>query len=168
MAHSDRTDVVLLHKHFSSWLSIFCNSVSIITNCIYATISKSNITAYVNNWFTLFKSVYYVQFLFNTDFFCWFFIYIALRDVDLHISLILVTNTNAVEGGTTSAGWLYYQHNQSKHMLAGVAVMSSSASFQNKTTAATDHVSQRALNWKLSRKFKKWYKFSSHVKEEIM
>jgi len=53
-------------------------------------------------------------------------------------------------------------------MLAGVAVMSSSASLQNKTRAAMDHVYQRALNRKLSCKFKKWYKFSSNVKEEIM
>jgi len=34
--HSARTGVVLLHKHFSLWLNIFCNSVSIITNCTYA------------------------------------------------------------------------------------------------------------------------------------
>jgi hypothetical protein len=53
-------------------------------------------------------------------------------------------------------------------VLAGVAVISSSASLQNKTKAATDHVYQKALNQNLSRKFKKWCKFSSHVKEEIM
>jgi len=29
MVHSDRTLVALLNKHFSSWLSTFCNSVSI-------------------------------------------------------------------------------------------------------------------------------------------
>jgi hypothetical protein len=32
-----------------------------------------------------------------------FFTWIALGDVDLHFSLILVTNVNVVEGGTTSA-----------------------------------------------------------------
>jgi hypothetical protein len=44
--HSERSVVVLLHKHFSSWLSTFCNSVGIFTNCTYATISESSITAY--------------------------------------------------------------------------------------------------------------------------
>jgi hypothetical protein len=29
-------------------------------NCMYATNSKSNITAYVNNFFTFLKSAYYV------------------------------------------------------------------------------------------------------------
>ena len=33
MVYSDRTGVVLLHKHFSSWLSTSFNSTSIITNC---------------------------------------------------------------------------------------------------------------------------------------
>jgi hypothetical protein len=33
MVHSDRTGVVFLYKHFSSWLSTFFNSTSIITNC---------------------------------------------------------------------------------------------------------------------------------------
>ena len=36
MVHCNRTVVVLLHKHFSSWLTIFCNSISIIMNCMYA------------------------------------------------------------------------------------------------------------------------------------
>ena len=46
--------VVLLHKHFSSWLSPFCNSISIVTNCTYATMSESHTTAYVNNSFTFY------------------------------------------------------------------------------------------------------------------
>ena len=32
-----------------------------------------------------------------------FFVWIALGDVDIHFSLSLVTEVNAVEGGTTSA-----------------------------------------------------------------
>jgi hypothetical protein len=67
MVHSNRNDVVLLHIHFSSWLRTFCNSMSIIMNSTYATMSKSNITAYVTNLFTFYKSAYYVQYLFNTD-----------------------------------------------------------------------------------------------------
>jgi len=37
MVHLDRTVVVLLHKHFSSWLTTFCNSISTITNHMYVT-----------------------------------------------------------------------------------------------------------------------------------
>ena len=33
MVHSERTGVVLMHKHFSSRLNTFCNSVSTVTNC---------------------------------------------------------------------------------------------------------------------------------------
>jgi len=65
--HSDRTVVVLLHKHFNSWLSTFCDSISIIMNCMYANISESHIMASVNNLFDFFKLAYYIYFLFNTD-----------------------------------------------------------------------------------------------------
>jgi hypothetical protein len=58
--HSKRTVVVLLHKHFSSWLSTFFNSISIITNCTYTTTSESNITEFVNNSFHFFKLAYYI------------------------------------------------------------------------------------------------------------
>jgi hypothetical protein len=60
--------------------------------------------------------------------------------------------------------YLYHQCNQFIGILAGVTVMSLSASFQHKTTAATDHVQKSALNKKLVHKLKMWYKFSSHVK----
>jgi hypothetical protein len=58
--HSTRTVVVLRHKHFSSWLRIFFNSVSIITNFMYDTMTESNITACINNSFTFLTSHYYV------------------------------------------------------------------------------------------------------------
>jgi len=32
---SDKTLVVLLHKHFSSWLSAFCDSISIVLYVCY-------------------------------------------------------------------------------------------------------------------------------------
>jgi hypothetical protein len=35
--------------------------------------------------------------------FCQFFTWIALGDVDLHFSVILIAKVNAVEGSTTSA-----------------------------------------------------------------
>jgi hypothetical protein len=45
-----------------------------------------------------------------------------------------------------------------------VAVTSLSASRQQKTSAAKDHVCHIALNRTLSRKFEKWCKISCHVK----
>jgi hypothetical protein len=36
-------------------LSTFFNSISIITNCTYGPMSKSNIIAYISNLFTFFK-----------------------------------------------------------------------------------------------------------------
>jgi hypothetical protein len=53
---------------------------------------------------------------------------------------------NATEGGTTSAVSLYHQHNQSAHVTHGVAVTSLTASLQNKTSVARDHLCQIALN----------------------
>ena len=55
--HFSRTLLVLLHRHFSSDLALSL-IVSIITNCTYTHMSKSNIMAYVNNSFTFFKSAY--------------------------------------------------------------------------------------------------------------
>jgi len=55
--------------------------------------------AYAKNLFPVFKSAYYIWFLFQYQLsFWWFFTWIALHDVGLHFSLILVTKANAVEG----------------------------------------------------------------------
>jgi len=51
-----------------------------------------------------------------------FFLLTALGDVDLHFSLNLVTNANAVERGTTSAAGLYHQRNQSTCVTDGMTV----------------------------------------------
>jgi hypothetical protein len=42
--HSSTKVVVLLHYHFTSWLSTFFNSISITTNCTYANTSESHIS----------------------------------------------------------------------------------------------------------------------------
>jgi hypothetical protein len=76
--------------------------------------------------------------------------WIAPSDVDLLFSLILVTKTSAVEGGTTSAACLHYHCNQSIHVTDGVAVTSISASLQHKTTVGMDCLCQVILNQKLS------------------
>jgi len=46
----------------------------------------------------------------------------------------------------------------------GLTVLSLSASLQQKTSMATDRVCQITFNQTLSRKFKKWCKFSSRIK----
>jgi hypothetical protein len=70
--------------------------------------SKSTIMAYVNSSFTFFMLAYCICFSSITIVFYQFSSCIMLDDVDLCFSHILVTNANAVEGGTTSAAWLYY------------------------------------------------------------
>jgi len=49
-----------------------------------------------------------------------FFPWIMQDDVDLCFSLILVTKANAVDRGSTSAVWLYHQHNQSTYVNDGM------------------------------------------------
>jgi hypothetical protein len=66
MVHLDRTVVVLLHKQALSFcLSTSLNSISIVTNGMYAIMSKPNNTVYINDLFTFFKSAYYVLFVFD-------------------------------------------------------------------------------------------------------
>jgi hypothetical protein len=75
--HFHRAVADLLHEH--------CSSINIITNCMYVSISRSTIAAYINNLFTYFKSAYYVSFpsiLTIHQFFIW----IALGDADLRFS----------------------------------------------------------------------------------
>jgi len=88
----------------------------------------------------------------------WFSTWIALGDVDLSFSLILVRKANAVDEETTWSTWLYHQHNT--HVTHGMTVTSFSASFLQKTSVATNHLYQIMLNQKSLHKFKKWCKFS--------
>jgi hypothetical protein len=166
--------VALLHKHFSFWLSTFCNSVSIITNCKYVSMSKSNLMMSAihvpfSSWVITSNSSLVLTV------FRQFFTWITLNNTDLHFLLILVTKANAVEGTTTSAAWLYHQCSQSIHVTDGMTATSLSASLWHKKRATTDHVGQITLNWKLwcinlcqvtlkqklLHTFKKWYKFST-------
>ena len=89
--------------------------------------------------------------------------------------------TNAVKGGTTSAAWLYRQHNQSIHMTGGMTVMSLFAtpptldknshalcmSHRVKSKGIAYLQCQSALQRKLQQKFRKWCKCSSHVKAKL-
>jgi hypothetical protein len=60
---------------------------------------ESNIAADINNSFTFFKSVYYINF-FQLIVFYRFFTWIALGDVYLRCSLMLVRKAHAVEQET--------------------------------------------------------------------
>jgi hypothetical protein len=65
MVHSNGTVVVLLHTQTFRFrllafnvihaLSTFCNFVNIITNCIYAPMTETNVTVYVNNSLLFFQ-----------------------------------------------------------------------------------------------------------------
>jgi hypothetical protein len=71
-----------------------------------------------------------------------FFTLIAPGDVSLCFSLILIPKVDVVEEGTTSAVWLYHQHNQTTHVTDGVTVTSLSAILKHKKNAARDHYSK--------------------------
>jgi len=124
IVHSNRTVVVLLHKYFSSWLSTFCNSISIIMNCTYAIMSGLTLwhMSIIHSPFPGWLSRY--NFSPKLIVFCLFFTWIALGDVDLHFSLVSVRKTSAVKEETTGVSWLYNQCNQSIHVTDGLTAMS--------------------------------------------
>ena len=84
-----------------------------------------------------------------------FFIWIALGDVDLLLSLILVTKVNAVEGATTGAACLCHCR-QSIHVTDGMTVTTVSASLLQKIGVTKECLCQITLNQKFSRKFERW------------
>jgi hypothetical protein len=163
MVHSDRTVVVFLHKHFSSWHSTFFNSISIITNsvtlisasltlCHTSTIPSPSSNPLITANFSLILPYAYFSLGLH-----------AVGEVDLYFLLMSVRKTNTVDEETTQATWLYQQCNQSKHTTDGVTVMSLTA------PATADKYGHRSsvlivLNWKLSHKYEKLCKFSSRVK----
>jgi hypothetical protein len=64
---------------------------------MYATMSESNNTVYVkNSTFSILLITFNVSSVLIV--FCQFFAWIALDNVDLYFSLILVTEANAIEG----------------------------------------------------------------------
>jgi len=74
-----------------------------------------------------------------------FFSWIAMGDVDLCFSLILIIKSNTDEGSRTASSiWLYHQCIQSIHVTDSVTVMSLLLA------SNVDHLCQIALNQKLS------------------
>jgi len=62
--------------------------------------SKPNITVYVTLHSPFFESAYCVLFLLSTNYLPPVFTWIAVGDVDLHFSLVLLRNASAVEEET--------------------------------------------------------------------
>ena len=139
-------------------------------NFIYASLSQSNIMVCGNNSFVATIHSPFSSPLIMSNFssvpiiFCRFSTWIALSDVDLHFSFMLVRETNAVEEATKCATWLYHQCNQSLHMTDGMTVTSLSASLLEKLSVAMYCLHLITLNWKLSHQFERSCKFSSHIK----
>ena len=134
---------------------------------MYATISKSDIMAYVNNTFTFFKSSYYIQFLFKTGCLSTIFHLDCTRLCRFKFLTHVGKNSQAVEVEIKWATWLYHQNNQSIHVTDGITVTSLSTNFLQKVSAATDHLCQIAINRILLHKFEKWRTSSSHVKVKL-
>jgi hypothetical protein len=108
---------------------------------------ESNVTANVDNLFTLIKLAFSSNFSSLLIVFRRMFTWIALGDAGLRFSLILLRKANAVKGGTTSAA--YHQRNQSTHATDVVTVTSISAGLQH-TRAANDHLCEVSFNRKIS------------------
>jgi hypothetical protein len=168
--------VVLLHKHFSSWLSIFCNYISIITNCAYANVSKSNNMTYVNNLFPFSGQLIMSNFPSVLLVLCLFFTYIALGDVDVCSSLILITKAVLLERELHQLRFITKVI--SPHMLLMAwqwhyFLLASNTTTQDKCNHGSSspnhiklkniayHLCQTASDWKLSYKSEKQCKFSS-------
>ena len=112
--------------------------------------------------------------------FHWFFTWIALGDVDLRSSLLLVQKASAVQVETRWALWLYHKPNQLIHMTDGMTVTSFYASLQQKMSnydscvphhvkpkIITYHLCQVTLNRTLSH-YQKWCIFSSCIKVKFL
>jgi hypothetical protein len=110
------------------------------------------------------SSTYYIYFPFTMIVFHQFFTWTALGDVDLHLSFMFVRKANATEEQTRWTTWLHHQRNPSIHVTDNMKVTSLSASLLQKISVPMDGLCQIVLNWKWSRKCKKWCTFSSHVK----
>jgi hypothetical protein len=148
---SEKTVIVLLHKHFSSWLNIFFNSIG---NFMFVrTLVRANLT--LRHMSTILSP--FSNWLITSNFslipigFPLFFTWIELDDVDLRFSLKLVKKTML---------WKREPHQPRDYTTKVIkpytwpmtTVTSYSDSLLPKISAATNCLGQFALNRKLSRK----------------
>jgi hypothetical protein len=92
---------------------------------------------------------------------CWFLTWVALDDVHLCFSLMLIRKPNAVEEEGTWAASFYYSiiHTHDWWHDSYISFYLPPA----EGSVAMDHLFQIVLNWKLC-KFKKWCEFASDIK----
>ena len=125
---------------------------------------SANLTLqHVTNLFTLFKLAHSVQFLFNTD--C--FLPIFHLDCTRWCRVIFLThfgNKHQCCWGELHQLHYYFTNTMNPYTWWLAWQWCPCLLASKKTRAAIDHVYQSVLNQKLSCKFKKWCKFSSHIK----
>jgi hypothetical protein len=153
MVHFNITVIVLLHKHFNSWLRTWFNSISIIMNCVYA-MSKSNIMVcvcvcvcqqFVHLFWLIMSSFPSVLIIFDK-----FFTWISLGDIDFCFSPMLVKTANAFEEESKWVSWLHHQcSNHFIHVTDGVTVISLLASLLQKINEPMHHLCQVTSNKKI-------------------
>ena len=148
--HSNLTVVILLHKHFSSWLSTFCNFVSIVMNCMYTNMSEWNVTTYVKNLFTFFRLASYVYFLFFTNGLLPIFHLDCSRWCRFAFFTHFGSKSQWCLRGNYTAARLYHQFDEFTHMTDSLILTSHSISLQNKASVSRDSLCQNMLNQKIS------------------
>jgi hypothetical protein len=111
--------------------------------------TKSNITAYVNSLFTFSSRLITSNFSSVLIVFHQFFTWIALDDIPLWFSFLLVRRAKAVEEKIICAVLFY----SVIHVTDGMTVMSLSASLLQKISVTMDCLCQIMLNSKLSHQF---------------
>ena len=141
----------MVHKCFISWLSTFI-ILTALSQIVHTLLWVNLILRHMSIIRSPF-SIWLITSNFSSILivFQWFFTWIALGEADLCFSLILVTKANTLEGGTTSATWLYHQCNRPTHVTDGMTVTSLCASLQHEASAAMGHIRQNVFNWKISR-----------------
>ena len=118
MVHSDRSVVVLLHKHFSSGLPLSL-ILSALSQIVCAQLCVSLTLQHMSTFHFPFSSQLITSNFSSKLVFLRFCTWIALGDVDLLLSFIMVTKANAVEEATTGTACLYHHHHQSTHVTGG-------------------------------------------------
>jgi hypothetical protein len=163
--------VDLLHKHFSSWLIIFCKSISILTLCTYTTMSKTNIMPCQQ-----FICVLQVGLLHVISLQCRFFTWTCW------CRFTFLTYVGKISQCCRRRNWMshviiWVMYSIHMSPMAGMTVTSPSASLQCQTsdhrsctlhgvklTVITYHLCQITLNQTLLYKFKKWCQLSRCIR----
>jgi hypothetical protein len=161
MVHFNRTVVVLLHKHFNSWLKLglILSALSwIVCTLLWASLTLWCMCQQFFRLFWLIMSSFSSVLIIFHKFFTW----ISLGNIDFCFSPMLGRTANAFEEESKWVTWLHNQRsNHFIHVTDGVTVTSLPASLLQKINEPTDHLCQVTLNknmfaqiWKVMQTFK--------------